>query len=302
MYFDIPVTLLCLVFSIDDINIEMHVLLITCLLCSAPPCRVHCVLSKPPVTPGFPFHTFSLQVCLLKSEMPWQPQSFAAELLPSSDRISLFHSSCSAILDSVAPLKYRHPKLTSHQWFDDWTTLLKRKRFCVGHFGLFPYVMYRYGAFFHMPIGNNLFARLEDDGFLDLSKMAGLHLFSCHHVFVPRLQATLDAFPVGWDYHPIRTEGNVTPNQLWEMGMIQNPVTEPDGAEVLMQTLILQCDIIINFNKCFYCCTHAWNIFNWECLHSFIQCIEKQYLWRSYTFSILIGRILACLKTHTIES
>ncbi|KTF92969.1 hypothetical protein cypCar_00035944 [Cyprinus carpio] len=67
---------------------------------------------------------------------------------------------------------------------------------------------------------------LEDDGFIDLSN--NMHLFSCHYVFLPRIQASLDAFHDGWDNHPIRTEGNMTPNQLWEMGNIQHEVAEPE--------------------------------------------------------------------------
>ncbi|XP_051962896.1 uncharacterized protein LOC127629718 [Xyrauchen texanus] len=67
---------------------------------------------------------------------------------------------------------------------------------------------------------------LEDDGFFDLSN--NMHLFSCHYVFLPRIQASLDAFHDGWDNHPIRTEGNMTPNQLWEMGNIQHAVAEPE--------------------------------------------------------------------------
>ncbi|XP_034536185.1 uncharacterized protein LOC117810447 [Notolabrus celidotus] len=72
---------------------------------------------------------------------------------------------------------------------------------------------------------------LEDEGLLDLSSTA--HLFSCHYVFVPRLQASLDTFCSGWDNHPIRTEMNLTPNQLWEMGNIQHPVAEPESGEGL---------------------------------------------------------------------
>ncbi len=67
---------------------------------------------------------------------------------------------------------------------------------------------------------------LEDDGLLDLSN--NIHLYSCHYVFLSRLQASLDTFHDGWDNHPIRTEGNMTPNQLWEMGYIQHPVAEPE--------------------------------------------------------------------------
>ncbi|XP_056457859.1 uncharacterized protein LOC130391656 [Gadus chalcogrammus] len=72
---------------------------------------------------------------------------------------------------------------------------------------------------------------LEEDGLLDLSNIA--HLFSCHYAFLPRLQASLDIFSSGWDNHPLRTEGNLTPNQLWEMGNIQHAMAEPENAEGL---------------------------------------------------------------------
>ncbi|XP_051979808.1 uncharacterized protein LOC127641079 [Xyrauchen texanus] len=72
---------------------------------------------------------------------------------------------------------------------------------------------------------------LEEDGLLDLSNIA--HLFSCHYAFLPRLQASLDIFTSGWDNHPLRTEGNLTPNQLWEMGNIQHAMAEPENAEGL---------------------------------------------------------------------
>ncbi|KAM4521402.1 uncharacterized protein V3H82_002518 [Fundulus diaphanus] len=72
---------------------------------------------------------------------------------------------------------------------------------------------------------------LEDNGLLDLANI--LHIFCCHYVFIPRLQASLDIFSSGWDNHPLRTEGNLTPNQLWEMGSIQHVVAEPEITEGL---------------------------------------------------------------------
>lgn len=45
--------------------------------------------------------------------------------------------------------------------------------------------------------------------------ISNIHLLRCHHVFLPRLQAILDN-------HPIKTEGNMTPNQLKEMENIQH--------------------------------------------------------------------------------
>ncbi|XP_023666594.2 uncharacterized protein [Paramormyrops kingsleyae] len=67
---------------------------------------------------------------------------------------------------------------------------------------------------------------LEEAGYLDLSDM--IHIFCCHYVFLPRLQNDLNLFRDTWDNHPIRTEGNMTPNQLWTIGSIHHPVLEPD--------------------------------------------------------------------------
>uniref|UniRef100_A0A8C1QS23 Integrase core domain-containing protein n=1 Tax=Cyprinus carpio TaxID=7962 RepID=A0A8C1QS23_CYPCA len=62
----------------------------------------------------------------------------------------------------------------------------------------------------------NVLHQLEEEGQLDMSNR--MHLFCCHYVFIPRLQAHLDTFHDGWDNHPLSTEGNLTPNQLWELG------------------------------------------------------------------------------------
>lgn len=68
---------------------------------------------------------------------------------------------------------------------------------------------------------------LEEEGLLDPTN--SLHLFCCHFVFLPRLQANLESFTCGWNSHPLRTEGNLSPNQMWEIGLIQNPVTPPES-------------------------------------------------------------------------
>lgn len=73
---------------------------------------------------------------------------------------------------------------------------------------------------------------LEDEGVLDPSD--SIHLFCAQHVFLPRLQRDLDVFRVGWDNHPLRTEQNLSPQQLWMMGLLLNPVDAPDLTEVLI--------------------------------------------------------------------
>ncbi|XP_057697765.1 uncharacterized protein LOC130919236 isoform X2 [Corythoichthys intestinalis] len=64
--------------------------------------------------------------------------------------------------------------------------------------------------------------QLEEEGHLDLS--SNLHIFSCHYAFIPLIQRQLDIFRDGWDDHPLRTEGNLSPNQLWQL----NPSQECD--------------------------------------------------------------------------
>lgn len=71
---------------------------------------------------------------------------------------------------------------------------------------------------------------LENEGALDPSD--SIHLFCAQHVFLPRLQNDLNIFRVGWDNHPLRTERNLSPQQLWTMGLLQNPVDDPDLAVV----------------------------------------------------------------------
>ncbi|XP_057676532.1 uncharacterized protein LOC130906330 isoform X3 [Corythoichthys intestinalis] len=58
--------------------------------------------------------------------------------------------------------------------------------------------------------------QLEEEEHLDLS--SNLHIFACHYAFIPLIQRHLDIFRDGWDDHPLRTEGNLSPNQLWQLG------------------------------------------------------------------------------------
>ncbi|XP_041865100.1 uncharacterized protein LOC121654829 isoform X2 [Melanotaenia boesemani] len=70
---------------------------------------------------------------------------------------------------------------------------------------------------------------LEEEGFLSIGNT--IHIFCCHYVFMPRLQNDLDTFRSGWDNHPLRTEGHMTPNQLWVLGFARQPVPTPDNTE-----------------------------------------------------------------------
>ena len=62
-----------------------------------------------------------------------------------------------------------------------------------------------------------VFWYLEERGYLYLNNE--LRLFCLHFVFLPRINKHLDLFREGYDSHPIRTESNMTPEQLWIYGL-----------------------------------------------------------------------------------
>lgn len=59
-----------------------------------------------------------------------------------------------------------------------------------------------------------IFRYLEQNGQLNVEDP--VHIYALHVVFIPRINATLDAFRVSHNNHPIRTEGNLSPIQLIE--------------------------------------------------------------------------------------
>ncbi|XP_018922846.1 uncharacterized protein LOC109049637 [Cyprinus carpio] len=70
---------------------------------------------------------------------------------------------------------------------------------------------------------------LEEGGLLDISNT--IHIFLAHFVFLPCLRKDLQTFAEGWNHHPLRTEGNMTPHQLWEVGLMQNSISEIENLE-----------------------------------------------------------------------
>jgi hypothetical protein len=62
-----------------------------------------------------------------------------------------------------------------------------------------------------------LFHYLEENMLLDINNE--IHLFCLAYVFTPRIKQHLKTFSEGWDNHPLSTERNFTPNQLWFYGL-----------------------------------------------------------------------------------
>jgi len=90
----------------------------------------------------------------------------------------------------------------------------------------------------------DLLHTLEEDGLLDPANCT--HLFCAQYVFLTRIQQDLETFTDGWNNHSIRTERNLSPNQLWEIGKIQDPVSPPDNVEVKLKVNILFTNVLDN--------------------------------------------------------
>ena len=63
-----------------------------------------------------------------------------------------------------------------------------------------------------------VFWYLEENAYLDISN--NIHLFSLHYIFLPRINRHLGLFQEGYDNHPLRSESNMTPIQLWVSGVM----------------------------------------------------------------------------------
>ena len=63
-----------------------------------------------------------------------------------------------------------------------------------------------------------LFHYMEDLQILDVNNDA--HLFCLEYAFQPRINDSLHKFMLAWNNHPLSSEGNLTPNQLWTIGLV----------------------------------------------------------------------------------
>ena len=65
----------------------------------------------------------------------------------------------------------------------------------------------------------NLFYFLEYHSLLD--PINDSHLFALHYVYLPRINQALQLFRESWNNHHIRTEGGMTPHQLFTAGALR---------------------------------------------------------------------------------
>lgn len=64
------------------------------------------------------------------------------------------------------------------------------------------------------------FYHLEEEGNLDPCNEADL--FCLQHVYLPRINRALEEFRMGWNFHSVSTESNLSSYQMWISGVIQD--------------------------------------------------------------------------------
>ena len=69
-----------------------------------------------------------------------------------------------------------------------------------------------------------LFSEMESQGILNPENETDI--FCLHFVFIPRINRSLSTFMESWNNHPLSTESNRTPLQLYVGGSIGNPLFE----------------------------------------------------------------------------
>ena len=62
-----------------------------------------------------------------------------------------------------------------------------------------------------------LFYYMEDNGIFSIDNES--HIFCLHYIYIPRINESLQQFLHAWNNHPMSSEANLTPTQLWITGL-----------------------------------------------------------------------------------
>ena len=76
----------------------------------------------------------------------------------------------------------------------------------------------------------DLFHHMENTFILDPGN--DVHIFCLHYVYLPRINESLRVFAEGWNNHPLSSQSNLSPLQLWVSGLSRRS-TSPTFAEVI---------------------------------------------------------------------
>ena len=71
-----------------------------------------------------------------------------------------------------------------------------------------------------------IFNFMEEENLLD--PLNDLHLFVLHLVFLPIINKAIHELKADWNNHPISTENNFSPEQLWHLGLSRYQNSHPE--------------------------------------------------------------------------
>ena len=74
---------------------------------------------------------------------------------------------------------------------------------------------------------------LEEEGHLDPSNETDLF---CLQYSLPRLNRALEEFRMGWNFHSLRTGGNLSPYQMWISGVIADRFSTGTGVRDILDS------------------------------------------------------------------
>ena len=77
-----------------------------------------------------------------------------------------------------------------------------------------------------------IFDGMERDGLLD--PLNDVHLYALHFVYIPRINKSLEEFVSQWNNHPISTENNLSPLQMYAQGTLQNMHSGHTGVDSIL--------------------------------------------------------------------
>ncbi|KAL2085762.1 hypothetical protein ACEWY4_019082 [Coilia grayii] len=97
----------------------------------------------------------------------------------------------------------------------------------------------------------NVLWSLEQDQLLDVSSTEDL--FCVHLVFLPKLKMDLESFVEGWNSHPVRTERNRTPEQLWWLGLMTTDIDQPENIEAGFLNIFKRKNLVVSDNWIKFC-------------------------------------------------
>ena len=104
---------------------------------------------------------------------------------------------------------------------------------------------------------------MEDINILDPDNP--LDLYALHYIILSVVQEHLDGFRHGWAHHPLRTEQNRSPLQLWILGLVNMPqydantATVTSGIEQVLHVyslllLSIHCHTKVPYHSCIHTC------------------------------------------------